>query len=127
MTIVSLVLSGRSVALVGVSGETAFGPLVPAFSALIAIPHLGEWQAIRIGSELSSSPTVEILVILQKTVRPRSRGPHGIFCLTQAVQRCQNLVRMVGRRHLGINRCNITVRPDEDRNAWGGRMASAAP
>ena len=45
MTIVSLVLSGRSVALVGVSGETAFGPLVPAFSALIAIPYLGEWPS----------------------------------------------------------------------------------
>ena len=45
MTIVSLVLSGRSVALVGVSGEVAFGLLVPAFSALIAIPHLGEWPS----------------------------------------------------------------------------------
>ena len=28
---------------------------------------------------------------------------------------------MVGRRHLGINRGNIAVRPDEDRNACGAR------
>ena len=45
MTIVSFVLSDRSVVLVGVSGEAAFGPLVLAFSALIAIPYLGEWPS----------------------------------------------------------------------------------
>ena len=31
---------------------------------------------------------------------------------------------MVGRRHLGINRGNIAVRPDEDRNACGARRIS---
>ena len=45
VTIFSLVLSGWSVALVGVSGEAAFGPLVPAFSVLIAIPHFGGWPS----------------------------------------------------------------------------------
>jgi hypothetical protein len=42
VTVVSLVLYGRAIALIGVSGA-AFGALVPALSALIAIPLLGEW------------------------------------------------------------------------------------
>src|SRR5262249_54037271 len=43
VTIVSLVLYGRAVAILGASGGAAFGALVPALAALIAIPLLGEW------------------------------------------------------------------------------------
>jgi drug/metabolite transporter (DMT)-like permease len=43
VTIVSLVLYGRAVAILGASGGAAFGALVPGLSALIAIPLLGEW------------------------------------------------------------------------------------
>lgn len=43
VTIVSLVLYGRAVALLGAPGGAAFGALVPALSALFAIPLLGEW------------------------------------------------------------------------------------
>jgi drug/metabolite transporter (DMT)-like permease len=43
VTIISLVLYGRAVAVLGASGGAAFGALVPALSALLAIPLLGEW------------------------------------------------------------------------------------
>jgi drug/metabolite transporter (DMT)-like permease len=43
VTIVSLLLYGRAIAILGASGGAAFGALVPAVSALIAIPLLGEW------------------------------------------------------------------------------------
>jgi drug/metabolite transporter (DMT)-like permease len=43
VTIVSLLLYGRSVAILGASGAATFGALVPALSALLAIPLLGEW------------------------------------------------------------------------------------
>jgi drug/metabolite transporter (DMT)-like permease len=43
VTIVSLVLYGRAVVILGASGGSAFGALVPALSALLAIPLLGEW------------------------------------------------------------------------------------
>jgi drug/metabolite transporter (DMT)-like permease len=43
VTIVSIVLYGRAVAVLGASGGAAFGSLVPALAALFAIPLLGEW------------------------------------------------------------------------------------
>jgi drug/metabolite transporter (DMT)-like permease len=43
VTIVSLLLYGRAVAILGASGGSAFGALVPVLSALFAIPLLGEW------------------------------------------------------------------------------------
>jgi drug/metabolite transporter (DMT)-like permease len=43
VTIVSLVLYGRAVGILGASAGAAFGALVPALSALFAIPLLGEW------------------------------------------------------------------------------------
>jgi drug/metabolite transporter (DMT)-like permease len=43
VTIVALLLYGRVVAILGASGGSAFGALVPALSALFAIPLLGEW------------------------------------------------------------------------------------
>jgi drug/metabolite transporter (DMT)-like permease len=45
VTIVSLVLYGRAIALLGVSGGAAFGALVPALTALVAVPLLGEWPS----------------------------------------------------------------------------------
>jgi drug/metabolite transporter (DMT)-like permease len=42
VTIVSLLLYGRAVAILSASGGAAFGALVPALSALFAIPLLGE-------------------------------------------------------------------------------------
>jgi drug/metabolite transporter (DMT)-like permease len=43
VTIVSLLLYCRAVAILGASGGAAFGALVPALSALLAIPLLAEW------------------------------------------------------------------------------------
>jgi drug/metabolite transporter (DMT)-like permease len=43
VSIVALVLYGRVVATLGASGGSSFGALVPALSALFAIPLLGEW------------------------------------------------------------------------------------
>jgi len=43
VTIVALLLYGRAVAILGASGGAAFGALVPALSALFAIPLLSEW------------------------------------------------------------------------------------
>ena len=42
VTVVSFVLYVRSIAILGASGGAAFGALVPALSALLAIPLLGE-------------------------------------------------------------------------------------
>lgn len=56
VTIVSLVLYGRSVAMLGATAAAAFGALVPALTALIAIPLLDEtpdgsdWLAIALVS-----------------------------------------------------------------------------
>lgn len=43
VTIIALFLYGRAVAILGASRGAAFGALVPALSALFAIPLLGEW------------------------------------------------------------------------------------
>jgi drug/metabolite transporter (DMT)-like permease len=43
VTIISLVLYGRAVLILGASGGSALGALVPALSAMLAIPLLGEW------------------------------------------------------------------------------------
>jgi drug/metabolite transporter (DMT)-like permease len=43
VTILALLLYGRAVAILGASGGSAFGALVPALSALLAMPLLGEW------------------------------------------------------------------------------------
>jgi drug/metabolite transporter (DMT)-like permease len=45
VTIVSVVLYGRAVLILGSSGGAAFGALVPALSALLAIPLLDEWPS----------------------------------------------------------------------------------
>src|SRR6266852_920207 len=45
VTIISIVLYGRAVVILGASAGAAFGGLVPALSALFAIPLLGEWPA----------------------------------------------------------------------------------
>jgi len=43
VTVVSLLFYGRAIALLGAARGAAFGALVPALAALIAIPLLGEW------------------------------------------------------------------------------------
>ena len=43
VTIVSLILYGRAVDILGAPRGAAFGALVPALSALFAMPLLGEW------------------------------------------------------------------------------------
>jgi drug/metabolite transporter (DMT)-like permease len=45
VTIVALALYGRAVAILGASEAAAWGALVPALSALFAIPVLGEWPS----------------------------------------------------------------------------------
>jgi hypothetical protein len=48
VTIISLVLYGRAVLILGASGGSAFGALVPALSAVLAIPLLREWPTISV-------------------------------------------------------------------------------
>ena len=45
VTIIGVILYGRAVALLGASAGAAFGALVPALSALFAIPLLREWPS----------------------------------------------------------------------------------
>ena len=61
VTIVSLVLYGRAIVMLGASGAAAFGALVPALSALFAIPLLGEWPS---GSDWAAIMLVSIGVYL---------------------------------------------------------------
>jgi drug/metabolite transporter (DMT)-like permease len=44
--VISLVLFGRAVSILGASGGAAFVALVPAMTALLAIPVLGEWPSL---------------------------------------------------------------------------------
>src|SRR5215472_3002599 len=45
VTIISVVLYGRAIFILGASAGAAFGALVPVLSAVIAIPLLGEWPS----------------------------------------------------------------------------------
>jgi drug/metabolite transporter (DMT)-like permease len=45
VTIISLILYVRSVAILGASGGAAFGALVPALTAFLAMPLVGEWPS----------------------------------------------------------------------------------
>lgn len=45
VAVVSLVLYGRAISLLGASSGSAFAALAPAITALLAIPVLGEWPA----------------------------------------------------------------------------------
>ena len=45
VTIIALLFYGRAVAILGASAGAAFLALVPALSALLAIPLLGEWPS----------------------------------------------------------------------------------
>jgi len=66
VTIVSLLLYGRAVAILGASGGAAFGALVPALSALFAIPLLGEWP---------NEPDWVGIVLISAGVYLTSEGP----------------------------------------------------
>jgi drug/metabolite transporter (DMT)-like permease len=46
VAVVSLVLYGRAISLLGASNGSAFAALAPAITALFAIPILGEWPAM---------------------------------------------------------------------------------
>jgi drug/metabolite transporter (DMT)-like permease len=86
VTVVSLVLYGRAIAFIGASGGAAFGALVPALSALIAIPLLGEWPSgsdwvgiglISSGVYLASGGPIRRLVSLSNRTQdhaPRHAG-----------------------------------------------------
>jgi drug/metabolite transporter (DMT)-like permease len=87
VTIVSLLLYGRAVAILGASGGAAFGALVPALSALLAIPLLGEWPneadwvgivLISAGVYLASGGPLPICTPAppgRRRERPRASGP----------------------------------------------------
>ena len=45
VAVISLVLYGRAISLLGASSGSAFAALAPAITALLAIPLLGEWPA----------------------------------------------------------------------------------
>jgi drug/metabolite transporter (DMT)-like permease len=76
VTIISIVLYGRAVLILGASGGSAFGALVPALSAVLAIPLLGElptrsgWigiALISIGVYLASGGPLPVLMRCQTT------------------------------------------------------------
>jgi drug/metabolite transporter (DMT)-like permease len=69
VTIVSLLLYGRAIALLGAAGGAAFGALVPALSALMAISLLGEWP---------SATDWLAIVVISSGVYLTSGGPLGI-------------------------------------------------
>jgi drug/metabolite transporter (DMT)-like permease len=68
VTIISLVLYARAVAILGASRGSAFGALVPALSALFAIPLLYEWPTI---------PGWIAIALISGGVYLTSRGPPG--------------------------------------------------
>jgi uncharacterized membrane protein len=70
VTIVALVLYVRAVAVLGASGGAAFGALVPALSALLAIPVLGEWPS---GTELVATVLISAGVYLASGAPLRHR------------------------------------------------------
>jgi drug/metabolite transporter (DMT)-like permease len=81
VTMVSLVLYGRAVLILGASGGSAFGALVPALSAMLAIPLLGElptrsgWigiSLISVGVYLASGGPLPVVMSSYPT---RMRGP----------------------------------------------------
>jgi len=45
VAVISLLLYGRAVSLLGASNGSAFAALAPAITAILAIPILGEWPA----------------------------------------------------------------------------------
>ena len=82
VTIISLVLYGRAVLILGASGGSAFGALVPALSALLAIPLLREWLSgigwaaivlISAGVYLASGGSLPALRRLPELTRRSSR------------------------------------------------------
>jgi len=84
VTIVALVLYGRAVLILGASGGSAFGALVPALSALLAIPLLEEW------------PTASGwggIILISAGVYLASGGP---------IPRVDATVRQVVIRHSGV-------------------------
>jgi drug/metabolite transporter (DMT)-like permease len=66
VTIIALVLYCRAVLILGAPGGSAFGALVPALSAVLAIPLLGEWP--------TASGWVDI-VLISAGVYLASAGP----------------------------------------------------
>ena len=89
VTIISLVLYVRSVAILGASGGAAFGALVPALTAFIAIPLLGEWPSdigwvaivlISAGVYLTSGgplPRRVGIILDRESARPSARSPNS--------------------------------------------------
>lgn len=66
VTIISLILYARAVAILGAPGGSAFGALVPALSALFAIPLLDEWP---------TTPGWIAIALISGGVHLASRGP----------------------------------------------------
>jgi drug/metabolite transporter (DMT)-like permease len=86
VTIVSLLLYVRAVAILGASGGAAFGALVPALSAVFAIPLLAEWPSetdwvaialISAGVYLASGAPLAASGFLRHRRRPLARPPAG--------------------------------------------------
>lgn len=75
VTIISLVLYGRAVLILGASGGSAFGAFVPALSALLGIPLLGEWPTASgwVGVILISAG----VYLASGGPLPRADGPAG--------------------------------------------------
>jgi drug/metabolite transporter (DMT)-like permease len=80
VTIISLVFYGRAVFILGASGGSAFGALVPALSAVLAIPLLGEW--------------------------PTTSGWVGVVLISAGVYLASGGLLAVSMRHPGIKQQN---------------------
>jgi drug/metabolite transporter (DMT)-like permease len=90
VSIVSLVLYGRAVLILGAARGSAFGALVPALSALLAIPLLGEWP--------STSDWVGIVLISA-----------GVYLVSGG--RCQSSLSYPRRDHASMQVASKEPRP----------------
>jgi drug/metabolite transporter (DMT)-like permease len=84
VTIISLVLYGRAVLVLSASGGSAFGALVPALSAVLAVPLLGEWPTasgwvgialVSAGVYLASGGPLPVSMPLRNQVPSHCSGP----------------------------------------------------
>ena len=81
VTIISVVLYGRAIVILGASAGAAFGALVPVLSALFAIPLLGEWPS---GADWAGIVVISAVVFL---ATGGAREPPGMI-VPAAISAC---------------------------------------
>jgi drug/metabolite transporter (DMT)-like permease len=104
VTIISQVLYGRAVLILGASGGSAFGALVPALSALLAIPLLREWPTasgwggiILISAGVYLASGGPFLVLIPRRTGSRSRNSDLSVSCPASIQCSDSGKRLLGR------------------------------